>query len=150
MTRYSSCLCLGLFSVFAAAGPASAQDLTMNITLTFDPVASATLSERSERVIVSAFYYGNAARPDVAVDEAGQVFLGGEEHIVLPVDQRITLGGNLANAALADVEEPLVNINLFTARRSHLDNLIACDIVDEGVAAVAAQDRVLNCVLLPR
>jgi len=130
------------------AGAAQAQDTTITFGLGFDPATRATLTTRGEMVIVSAWYYGEPADPKVPVDEVGLVYLGGEDLTIFPFDQTITLGANLANANLGDVITPMININIFTARRTHEDNLIDCDFIDGPVADIAGQEPVLTCTLL--
>ena len=139
---------LALIVLAAWSGAALAQDSTISFGLGFDPATSAALTARGEMVIISAWYFGDPARPEVKVDEIGQVYLGGEELTIYPLDQQITLGTNLANAKLGDVIAPMVNINIFTARQTHEDNLIDCDFIEGPVAEIAAQDLILTCTLL--
>ena len=139
---------LALIVLTTWSGAALAQDRTISFGLGFDPATSATLTARGEMVTISAWYFGEPARPEVRVDEMGQVYLGGEELTIFPLDQQITLGANLGNAKLGDVIAPMVNINIFSARLTHEDNLIDCDFIEGPVAEIAAQELVLTCTLL--
>ncbi|NUB44552.1 hypothetical protein GEU84_009180 [Fertoebacter nigrum] len=125
-----------------------AQDTTFYLDLRFDPAALERLSAMGERVMVSAWYHGDPSSPDVAVDEIGQVFLGAEQAEVWPGNQTLRLGGMLAGAPLAQVSEARVNINVFTARLVHEDNLLDCSLVDGPMSEVQAGKPGIFCTLL--
>lgn len=122
----------------------------LNITLS--PKAASLLQRTKEGITVSARYYGDptaAARKHA--NEVGQIDLGGEE-------LRLSARGGPAQITGQGVKRyrlhwtqgaPKVNVNAFSSRRSHADNLLSCDFIDGEVdAVVQAQPLELHCALI--
>jgi hypothetical protein len=132
-----------------AASAAGAQDSGVAFRLTFDPDTTARLQAMGERVVVAAVYYGEPkAGATVELDEMGQVWLGNEDVTVDPLDQDVALKVTLEGEPVDQVEAPMMNVNVFTARIAHRNNLIECDLIDGPVADVAKQPKAISCTLL--
>ncbi len=130
-----------------ASGQAMAQD-GVTVELVLDPAVEAELLARGEWVIVNAWYYGDPALDSVPMDEMGLVFLGEEEATVFPVSQTITLGGFTGGAPRDWVIEPIVNVNVFSARLTDQNNLLDCGIVEGPVAELSGAVQTITCGLL--
>lgn len=121
------------------------------IDLSLSPKALKTLSERKEKVIVDARYYGYP-KPSARQhgDDVGQIQLGTEdvETAPRPGAVRVT-GANVLVDRLDWIDgDIMVNVNGFTARKSGPDNLIDCDFIDGRLAAVTAAPVTLHCALI--
>jgi hypothetical protein len=97
---------------------------------------------------VRAWYFGDPAVDSVPLDEMGLVYLGEEQATVYPVSQRIVLGGALSGAPVDRVIEPLINVNVFTARLSDQNNLLDCGLVEGPVSELAGAVQTIRCSLL--
>jgi hypothetical protein len=129
-----------------AAGAVAAEAVTIDLVL--DPAAEAALQGREEWVVVSAWYFGDPAIDAVPMDEMGLVYLGEERATVFPVSQRVVLGGAMAGAPLEWVIEPIINVNVFTARLTDQNNLLNCGLVEGPVAEMAGAVQTISCSLL--
>lgn len=128
------------------AGAAEAEETRIAITLTIEPSALQRLIDMGEWVTVSAYYFGNAASDAAPVEEDGSVYLGGETYYVYPAaSQMIVLGGSIAAMPAGWVEQPEINVNVFTARYAAEDNLLDCDLVEGPVSVIAATPNVIAC-----
>jgi hypothetical protein len=107
------------------------------------------LTKAGERVIIAGYFYGEPApKAKMQSDEAGQIYLSGEEFTIWPKDQAVTLGQSLAGAPLDQVVEPYLNVNIYSARFTSEDNLLDCEIVDDSLKALGSGEHVLNCKLI--
>ena len=121
--------------------------------LGFSEYAAMRLAELGETVTVSGMYFGT---PVPAVAEAmteadGPVYVIGKfETTVSPVDQTITISGAGIDAAkLANLESaPKLNVNIFTSRTKHPDNLIDCTLIDGDVSELRAKPPATLCEML--
>ena len=129
----------------AGAGAARAE---IAIDLVFEGGTASSLKKRGEWVVISAVYYGEPVSDNVPVDESGLVYLGAEEATVFATDQRLVLGGMTAGAPLNWVVEPVINVNVFSARMTDENNLLDCGIVEGPVAALEGQVQQITCRLL--
>lgn len=130
-----------------AAGAARAQE-SVTLDLQIDAAAEAALQARGEWVVVDAWFYGDPALDSVPMDEMGLVYLGEERATVYPVSQRVTIGGYTNGAPRDWVFEPIVNVNVFTARMTDQNNLLNCGIVEGPIADLAGGVQTISCTLL--
>ncbi len=116
--------------------------------LSFSQAAASKLQALKEGVVIAAYYSGEpAAGAEEHADQIGMIDLG---------EDRTERDGEPAVVAIpgkGDIEtrlhwvkdgEPLVNINVHSARRSGPDNLLDCDVYDGPLKAIAGtrhQDR---------
>lgn len=133
-----------------AAAPPSPYAFEISLTLT--PRAAEKLAASKERVIVDASYFGpavSAAAP--GVDEHGQeVWLGGDMIEVDPVNARVKAPGTGFDPTnIASITgEPEVLVNVYSARKTHTDNLLSCGIY-QGPVKMAQQKPVeIRCDLI--
>jgi hypothetical protein len=139
---------VGTLCLAAFATPLMAENHTVGILITFDEATIARLTSLGEWVTVSAYYFGDPAREDAPTDEMGMVYLGHEEANIFPATQRVEIGGFLDAAPIEWVTEPLVNVNIYSARFVDENNILDCGLVEGPVAALSAQDQTISCTLL--
>ena len=133
-----------------AAAPPSPYAFEVNLTLT--PRAAEKLAATKERVIVDASYFGPAVSATApGVDDHGmEVWLGGDMIEVDPVNARVKAPGTGFDPTnIASITgEPEVLVNVYSARKTHTDNIISCGIY-QGPVKMAQQKPVeIRCDLI--
>ena len=134
----------------ADAAPPSPYAFEVNLTLT--PRAAEKLAATKERVIVDAYYFGAAVSETApGVDDHGQeVGLGGDMIEVDPVNALVKAPGtgfDPTNIASIKGETELL-VNVYSARKTHTDNIISCGIY-QGPVKMAQQKPVdIRCDLI--
>lgn len=143
-------LALGLSSALAQTALAQTAPPVVTITLRLDDAALAELTRRGEKVVVAGWYYGDPAPgTTIPVDEMGMIYLGAEELTIWPAAQTtLTLGANLGSAPLEGVLQPMLNVNVFTARHTDENNLIDCGLVEGPIADLATAPQQMTCTLI--
>lgn len=131
------------------ASPALAQETTLTLDIRFDAASTTALQERGEMVVISAIYVGEPAPGNVLpVDEMGMVYLGAEDYTVYPLNQTIQIGHSLGTAPIGNVLEPMVNVNVYSARHTDENNLLDCGIVDGPTESLSKQPQLISCKLI--
>lgn len=131
------------------ASPALAQETTLTLDIRFDAASTTALQERGEMVVISAIYAGEPAPGNVLpVDEMGMVYLGAEDYTVYPLNQTIQIGHSLGAAPIGNVLEPMVNVNVYSARHTDENNLLDCGIVDGPTEPLSKQPQLISCKLI--
>lgn len=147
-----ACCILAAFAWHAAAAADAAEPLAFDLNITLSPKAAATLQKTKEGITVSARYYGDpTAAAKKHANEVGQIDLGGDD-VQLPGragPARISGQGVKTNRLQWIDGAPKVNVNVFSSRLTHADNLLSCDLIDGDVAQVVkAQPVELHCALI--
>ena len=121
-----------------------------DIKVRFDDRTTLTLAQIGERVVVSAFYFGDPSAKGAAhADEMGQIWLGNEDVEIDSLDQTVHLKAALDAKGLGWIKgPPRVNINIFSARHADPNNLLNCEIFEDDIAVAQARTPVLRCVML--
>jgi hypothetical protein len=131
------------------ASPACAEDPRITIQLTFDTAALAELVRRGEGVIIGAYYAGVPnATSTMPLDEMGQIYLGAEQITILPENRTVTIGAGLGGSAMRMTDQPMVNVNVYSARFTDENNLLNCGIVDGPVADYIDTTQTISCTLI--
>lgn len=147
---WSSVLAVALCGAPAAVSASDPLDFDVNVILS--PKAAAKLQATHEGISASASYYGDPT-PAAArhADAVGHINLG-NELVTLPggTGPIHFTGRNVAADRLGWIEGGMkVNVNVYSARRSNPDNILACDFIDGSLAAVVeAQPITLRCGLI--
>lgn len=142
-------LAAAITACLVLTGTASAQETGYSLSIRFDAGSAAKLARLGERVIVAAWYYGEpTAAGRRHADEMGLVNIGREEAEIWPVNQTVTLGGALRGAPLTWVTEPMVNVNVYSARIADENNLLNCSLVDEPLAEARRAVSRIDCALI--
>lgn len=131
------------------ATPATAQETTITLHITFDAASATKLQEAGEMVIISSYFWGDPVAGNVLpVNEIDQLYLGGEQATVWPNAQTISIGHSLAGGPLGNVETPMVNVNVYSARITDENNLLDCGIVDGPTDALSKFPQEISCKLI--
>lgn len=132
--------------VTAAPGP-----YAFDVQLTLTPRAAEKLVATRERIIVAGMFWGapNAAALPTAY-EMGQIPLGEDFVEVAPESANVTVpAANFDPAQLPNVEgAPQVLVNVYSARKTHEDNLLSCGIYEGPVAMAQKQAVDIQCDLI--
>jgi hypothetical protein len=131
------------------ATSASAQDTRITIQLTFDPTALAELVKRGEGVVIGAYYAGEPnANSTFPPDEMGMIYIGSETITILPENRSVIIGAGLGGSAMGMTDQPMLNVNVYSARFTDDNNLLSCGIVDGPVAAIVGTTQTIHCKLI--
>jgi len=149
--RHTVVFACGLLLLSNSPMRASENQFAFTVRITLSPKAAATLARTSEAIVVSATYSGDPT-PTAAkhADEIGQIDLGREEVEVpgKPATVRVT-GNKISRAHLPWIKGPiLLNVNVYSARHSGPDNILACDFFDGILAQAVRQPVSLHCSLI--
>ncbi|UIJ44180.1 hypothetical protein LZK98_13985 [Sphingomonas cannabina] len=142
-------LLLAGFSQSPSMSAASAADLKVRVTVS--RAAQAKLSAGRELILVDASFYGDpapAARRHA--DESGRVPLLNRIR-TLPATGGIATFplGEIPRARRRWIRGPIkVNVNVYSARRSSPDNILACDFMDGPLPAPSRMPVELRCSLI--
>lgn len=139
------------FATTASAKAPDGGNLGFDLRVELTPAAAQELKRRKEGLVISAAYSGMPrASAERHANAIGMIDLG-RETLTLPAaggKARIS-GAKVDRTRLPWLAGPaMVNVNVFTARRSGPDNLVTCDFIDGEVAKVAAQPTTLVCGLI--
>ena len=122
------------------------------VALTLTPRAAEKLAATQERVIVDAMYFGMPVSLDApGIDEHGeQIYLGNDEVEVDPANAVVKAPGTGFDAThIASVTgEPEVLVNVYSARKTHDDNLLECGLYQGPVAMAQKQAVPIACDLI--
>jgi len=146
---FAACAPPGGDGASAPAAEAPPSPYAFEVKLTLTPRAVEKLVTTQERVIVDGMYWG-LPKPGVEADEIGQVPLGADMVEAAPENAAVRVPGAAFDATrLADIEgAPQVLVNVYSARKTHADNLLSCGIY-EGPVAMAQQKPVeIQCDLI--
>ncbi len=140
-----------LLSMAAATAAHAQHSDTFVISVELSEMAAVQLHSDGEGVVVLATYSGQQSGLGKGkVTEIGTIDLGSEE-VELPLN-----GGEarLESPGMDDERLPLVegsvqvNINVFSARKTSADNILACDFFDGDLQNIMGSTSVLLCSLI--
>lgn len=122
------------------------------VDVSLSHAAKEQFSRSGESVIVSATYLADPATdaPTRMIDEIGMVDLGSAQVDLPDGEGRAAFDGSaFRNDRLRFIEgEALVNINVWSGRKSSPDNLLDCDMFQDSVTVAARQPIAIDCRLL--
>ncbi len=134
----------------AVATPPSPYAFEINVT--FTPRAVEQLLATKERVTVDASYFGIAVSETApGVDDHGMdVGLGGDMIEIDPANALVTTPGTGFDATnIASIKgEPEVLVNIYSARRTHADNILSCGIYQGPVKMAQEKPVDIRCDLI--
>lgn len=132
-----------------AAAPAP-QRLDFDVAVRLSPPAAARLAAQGEGLTVLASYYG-APKPgaEIHADPIGQIALASESATLSTAGTAHLTGAGVSPEALGWLAGPAyVNVNVYSARLSNPDNLLACDFFDGPLSHATAAPVALDCTLI--
>ena len=151
--------------LLAACGPApapgapsatetakAASPYAFDVNLTLTARAAERLKDTDERVIVSAMYYGLPTSDDApGIDKEGmEVRLGASDIEVAPESAVVNVTGEGFDPTyMKSVKgEPEVLINVYSARKTHENNLLNCGIYQGPVPMAQKKPVEVQCDLI--
>jgi hypothetical protein len=141
-------VCVCLVGLALLVGTATLAD-TVTVELAFSDKALAELQQRGEAVILRTNWIGEPAEGATLTDpETGMVYLQWEELTIYPGPATLVLGASLSAAPLDQVIEPTLNLNVFSARWTDENNLLACDVLDGPLSQLVGSPHKLTCRLI--
>ena len=133
-----------------AAAPVSPYAFGINLTLTAR--AAERLASTDERVIVDAMFYGLPVKDDApGVNPEGmEVGLGSSQIEVAPETAVVKVTGEGFDATyMTSVKgEPEVLVNVYSARKTHENNLLSCGIYQGPVPMAQKKPVDIQCDLI--
>jgi hypothetical protein len=145
-------LCLA-FALAVSAGSVrtASEPFAFQVSVTLSPQAAATLRRLDEGIVISASYSGNP-RPSAKqhVDQIGQIPLG-IQNVEIPGKAATVIvnGSRVRRGRLAWIRGPvLLNVNVYSARRSGPDNILGCDFFDGTLKSAARHAVPIHCSLI--
>jgi hypothetical protein len=151
----ASSVVFGILVALAIGGPASAAGaggagFTVNVTLS--PRAADRLARLGESIELSAYWYGEATKAaKKRADEMGQIYFGQEKRLLPGSGGTVVFDGASFDAKKLPWVvggKAMMNLNVFTARKKHPDNLLTCDLFDDDMALAVAQPIAIHCKLI--
>ncbi|WP_054311887.1 hypothetical protein [Mesorhizobium sp. 1M-11] len=149
--KFSIAIAFAVLAGFVTEPANAAGFQPVDITIVLSPRAAATLSKHKEAIIVSASYSGDPEKSaEKHADEIGRIDLGTEEHSMPGTGGTVRLTGPKTDEEkFGWIKGPvLINVNVYSARKSSQDNLLNCDFIDGPLPQVAKAPVTLNCSLI--
>lgn len=136
----------------SAAAAAAENKMAFTVDVSLSPKAAARLAALNEKITVAAYWFGEptkAARRHA--NEMGQISLGTEEIRIPGNGGRAQMTGQAAQAEhFVWVQDGAVqvNVNVYSARQSGPNNILACDLFEDSAALAHSRPIPLLCKLI--
>jgi hypothetical protein len=121
------------------------------VRITLSDKAAATLKRLNEGIVISASYSGDPkSSAKEHADEIGRIPLGVQD-VELPGKPATVIisGSHLKRGRLAWIRGPiLLNVNVYSARRSGPDNILTCDFFDGRLRDALRRIVPIHCSLI--
>jgi hypothetical protein len=130
---------------------AAEDSLAFSVEITLSQKAAAKLAALHEGIIVSASYSGDPAPgAEKHTDEIGRIDLGRDEIEVPGKAGTVRVPGTkIKRDHFAWVKGPvLLNVNVYSARHTGPDNILACDFFDGNLQDAIRKPMSLHCSLI--
>jgi hypothetical protein len=147
------CLLLGLTALAFSrlAAQSSSVPTSFDVQVFLSSRAAARLGSLSEGIVVDAAYSANPAPgAESHADQIGRIDLGNAKIEISGRPQVAHVAGpHITKTLLAETRGPvLLNVNLYSARRSGPDNILSCDFFDGNLADAVHKTLQLHCSLI--
>jgi hypothetical protein len=131
--------------------PTTSEPFAFQVKVSLSEKAAATLQHLNEGIVISASYSGKP-RPSARqhADQIGQIALG-IQNVEIPGKPATVIvnGSSVKRGRLPWVHGPvLLNVNVYSARRSGPDNILACDFFDGRLRSAFRQPVQIHCSLI--
>ncbi|MET2825467.1 hypothetical protein [Mesorhizobium shangrilense] len=142
---------VALLTVSASAAQAG-DSYGFRIDLSLSAKAASELARLHEGIVVAASYYGDP-KPAFAkkANEVGQIDLGREEITVDSTVASVDVTGKAferGHVKWLTEGKVMVNVNVYSARRSGPDNILDCDFFDDALTLAQQAPLTLHCKLI--
>jgi len=124
---------------------------SFDVQISLSQKAQAKLESLSEGIVIAATYSANPASDrEPHANQIGQIDLGHETVEISGRPQFVHIAGpHFAKSLLAETRGPvLLNVNVYSARRSGPDNILNCDFFDGNLQQAVREPLTLHCSLI--
>ena len=143
-------LCLALVpAVTTGAARTKSEPYALQVRVTLSDKAAATLKRLDEGIVISASYSGDP-KPSAKqhADEIGRIPLG-VQNVEIPGRPATVIVSGSHVKHVAWIHGPvLLNVNVYSARRSGSDNILSCDFFDGRLRDAQRHIVPLHCWLI--
>lgn len=145
-------LCFTVVPCFAADPAHTANEpFAFQVKVSLSEKAAATLQHLDEGIVISASYSGKPrSSAKQHADQVGQIALG-TQNVEIPGKPATVIvnGSSVKRGRLAWIRGPvLLNVNVYSARRSGPNNILACDFFDGRFHSTFHQPVQIHCSLI--
>jgi hypothetical protein len=136
-----------------AADPAhtASEPFAFQVRVSLSEKAAATLQHLDEGIVISASYSGEPrSSAKQHADQVGQIALG-TQNVEIPGKPATVIvnGSSVKRGHLAWIRGPVrLNVNVYSARRSGPNNLLACDFFDGRFRSTSHHPVQIHCSLI--
>ena len=142
-------LLLASASLASSQAPATPAAITLRVTVTLSPAAAARLAPREGIIAFASLEADPAPGAEKHADRLGHIDLGSRKVEIPGRPGDALLQVSTATVPLRWTRGPiLLNINLFSARHTSSDNLLACDFFDGPLPHALGHPVPLHCSLI--
>jgi len=131
---------------------AAVAPLGLRVNVKLSDKAMQKLVQSKETIIVAGYLSGNPKKHAAKkyVDEMGMINLGEFRNEIVPGESADIGEVKLPPERLAqtDGKDPELNINVFSGRRSSVDNLLDCSFYEAGLKATQGRSIDITCKLI--
>lgn len=155
--KYASVGRAGRAAFFAAAlviipVPSLAQKpMGFEFNIALSPKAAQRLATAGEGITIGALFYGAPNKKgEKHANEIGNIDLGYEKISVRGKETAVQITGKSVKAKMLKfIDGPaMVNVNVFSSRKTSDDNILNCDLIEGRVRSVQAKKITVYCSLI--
>jgi len=135
--------------------PAQQQDqpiiFAFDVRITLSDLAAERLKTTREGIVVSAYYTGEPLpSAENRANQIGTIDLGTENREVIGAEGLVRITGKKVDLRRLEwIKGPvLLNVNVYSARRTNPDNILSCDFFDGKLSSAVRKTPVLHCTLI--
>jgi hypothetical protein len=140
-----------LFTPLAPAQQDQPIIFAFDVRITLSDLALERLKSTREGIVVSADYTGDPLpSAENRANQIGTIDLGVENREVVGGEGLVRVTGkNVDPRRIQWVKGPvMLNVNVYSARRTHPDNILACDFFDGKLSSAVHKTPTLHCTLI--
>jgi len=135
--------------------PAQQQDqpiiFAFDVRITLSDLAAERLRTTREGIVVSAYYTGEPLpSAENRANQIGTIDLGTENREVIGAEGLVRITGKKVDLRRLEwiKGSVLLNVNVYSARRTNPDNILSCDFFDGKLSSAVRKTPVLHCTLI--
>jgi hypothetical protein len=135
--------------------PAQQQDqpiiFAFDVRITLSDLAAERLKTTREGIVVSAYYTGEPLpSAENRANQIGTIDLGTENREVIGAEGLVRITGKKVDLRRLEwiKGSVLLNVNVYSARRTNPDNILSCDFFDGKLSSAVRKTPVLHCTLI--
>jgi len=136
--------------------PAPAQQdqpiiFAFDVRITLSDLAAERLRTTREGIVVSSYYTGEPLpSAENRANQIGTIDLGTENREVIGAEGLVRITGKKVDLRRLEwiKGSVLLNVNVYSARRTNPDNILSCDFFDGKLSSAVRKTPVLHCTLI--